>query len=90
MISAFSPSLVLGGKNQGRYGGTCGYGNVLDRPDDAVSKGSPRVFGPGFSKELPDVARLNQRWLGLFEQARAVVKWSVCRFHAAARSGWLK
>jgi len=30
------------------------------------------------------------RWLGLFEQARAVVKWSVCRFHAAASSGWLR
>jgi CRP-like cAMP-binding protein len=38
------------------------------------------------------VAVLDQmvRWLGLFEQARAFVKWSVCRFHAAARSGWLK
>jgi len=31
-----------------------------------------------------------QRWFGSFEQARAIVKWSVCRFHAAARSGWLK
>ena len=31
----------------------------------------------------------HQRWFGLFEQARAFVKWSVCRFHAAARSGWL-
>ena len=41
--------------------------------------------------QLSTVAkRRQQRWLGLFEQARAVVKWSVCRFHAAARSGWLK
>ena len=34
--------------------------------------------------------KAGQRWLGLFEQARAIVKWSVCRFHAAARSGWLR
>ena len=31
-----------------------------------------------------------QRWLGLSEQYRAISKWSGCRFHAAARSGWLK
>jgi hypothetical protein len=26
-----------------------------------------------------------ERWLGLFEQARAIVKWSVCRFHRGGR-----
>ncbi len=31
-----------------------------------------------------------ERWLGSSEQPRAIAKWSVCRFHAAARSGWLK
>ncbi|CAN5354904.1 hypothetical protein BH10PSE14_BH10PSE14_26410 [soil metagenome] len=31
-----------------------------------------------------------ERWLGLSAQPRAIAKWSACRFHAAARSGWLK
>ena len=34
--------------------------------------------------------RNRQRWLGLSAQPRAIAKWSGCRFHAAARSGWLK
>ena len=29
------------------------------------------------------------RWLGLSEQPHAIANWSVCRLHAAARSGWL-
>ena len=31
-----------------------------------------------------------KRWLGSSAQPRAIAKWSGCRFHAAARSGWLK
>lgn len=31
-----------------------------------------------------------ERWLGLSAQPRAIAKCSGCRFHAAARSGWLK
>ena len=31
-----------------------------------------------------------ERWLGSSEQPSSIAKWSVCRFHAAARSGWLK
>jgi hypothetical protein len=30
------------------------------------------------------------RWLGLSEQLNALVRWSLCRVHAAARSGSLK
>ena len=40
----------------------------------------------GLTQRLADA----QRWLGSFEQPRAIAKWNVCRFHAAARSGWLK
>lgn len=36
------------------------------------------------------LSTLDQRWLGLSAQPRAIAKWSGCRFHAAARSGWLK
>ena len=34
--------------------------------------------------------RLNLCARRQIEQARAIVRWSVCRFHVAARSGWLK
>ena len=34
--------------------------------------------------------RVRQRWLGSSEQLDAIAKWSVRRFHAAARSGRLK
>lgn len=30
------------------------------------------------------------RWLVSFEQLGAIAKWSVCRFHTAARNGWLR
>ena len=32
----------------------------------------------------------NQRWFGSSVQSRAIAEWSGCRFHAAARSGWLR
>ncbi|QXQ06194.1 GMC family oxidoreductase N-terminal domain-containing protein [Sphingosinicellaceae bacterium] len=65
--------------------------------EDGGRDWSPLIKIPaGFSKLLEyhqfmyPYETVPQRWLGLSEQARAISKWSGCRFHAAARSGWLK
>ena len=52
--------------------------------------GVPRT-AKHFTFQFLDASSIvDKRWLGLSEQARAIAKWSGCRFHAAARSGWLK
>ena len=61
MTVYYYPANALGGGKYERHdGGSDGYGNILDPLDDAIGKSAGRVFGPGFSKELPDVARTNR------------------------------